>query len=159
MHPKLVTSCKIAFEIQCNCLFQCHTHSYTLLCTTTCHFYCFLSFTQTSRTLRWITSKSALSYLAEDMSIMESFKADILKPFMVKRVSGTKGNLQVQNVRKKLKIFFYQNQLPFLLHYVTLLQYFLVYFIVCLRFLFFLLKKENGSTKSVIEFNIIFLYV
>ncbi|KAK3748815.1 hypothetical protein RRG08_065322 [Elysia crispata] len=57
---------------------------------------------KTSRTLRWITSKSALSYLAEDMSIMESFKADILKPFMVKRVSGTEGNLQVQNHIKSL---------------------------------------------------------
>ncbi|GFN97063.1 glutaminyl-peptide cyclotransferase-like [Plakobranchus ocellatus] len=50
----------------------------------------------TNRPLRSITKDHALRYLTEDMSIMDNFKSHILKPFMIKRVSGTEGNLQVQ---------------------------------------------------------------
>ncbi|KAI8788452.1 hypothetical protein BgiMline_007785 [Biomphalaria glabrata] len=62
--------------------------------------------TATKRPLRWVTKDYALEYLTRDMSEMDYFKSDILKPIVVERVSGTEGNRLVQehitSILKKL---------------------------------------------------------
>ncbi|KAH9509129.1 hypothetical protein Btru_049131 [Bulinus truncatus] len=51
---------------------------------------------QAKRPLRWVTKDYAIEYLTTDMSEMEYFKANILKPIVIERVSGSDGNKQVQ---------------------------------------------------------------
>ncbi|XP_059172560.1 glutaminyl-peptide cyclotransferase-like isoform X2 [Physella acuta] len=48
------------------------------------------------RPQRWVTKESALIFLTKEMSKMEDFKSNILKPIVIERVSGSDGNKLVQ---------------------------------------------------------------